>query len=119
MRKNNLPGVDWVLTGTHIHAYLLSRHQGDTEMTITFNVGQTYSDRSICDHNCIFSFTILARTAKTVTVEVSGQTVKRGLSVYEGVEQFKPFGSYSMCSIVNANDPDLSAVVHPAFATEG
>ncbi len=29
-------------------------------MTITFNVGQTYSDRSICDHNCIFSFTILA-----------------------------------------------------------
>jgi hypothetical protein len=82
-----------------------------------FNVGQTYSTRSIGDWNCIFSFTILARTAKSVTVNVSGKTVRRGLSVWEGVEQFKPFGSYSMCAIIDADDKDLSDVVHPAFVT--
>ena len=81
-----------------------------------FNVGQTYSTRSIGDWNCIFSFTILARTAKTVTVNVSGKTVKRGLSVWEDVEQFKPFGTYSMCAIISADDKDLSGVVHPAYA---
>lgn len=69
-----------------------------------FQVGQTYATRSICDHNCIFSFKILARTAKMVTIEVYGKTVKRGLSVFEGVEQFKPHGSYSFCTIIGADD---------------
>lgn len=73
-----------------------------------FNVGQTYSSRSICDWNCIFSFTILARSAKQVTVEVTGKTVKRGISVWEGVEQFKPFGSYSMATVITADARDLS-----------
>jgi hypothetical protein len=77
-------------------------------MTKQFQVGQTYFDRSICDYNCIFSFTILARTAKSVTVNVHGNTVRRGLNVYNGVEQFKPFGSYSMCTIIGA-DKELEA----------
>jgi hypothetical protein len=72
-------------------------------MTKSFQVGQTYFDRSICDYDCIFSFTILSRTAKQVTIQVHGKTVKRGLSVCDGVEQFKPFGSHSMCSIVTAD----------------
>lgn len=69
----------------------------------TFKVGKTYQTRSICDHDCIFSFTVLARTAKTVTVDVNGKTVRRGISIYEGVEQFKPFGTYSMCAIIGAD----------------
>lgn len=72
--------------------------------TAQFHVGRTYQTRSICDYDCIFSFTILARTAKTVTVKVNGNTVRRGLYLYEGVEQFKPFGSYSMCAIIGADD---------------
>ena len=27
----------------------------------------------------------------------------RGVSVFDGVEQFKPFGTYSMCAIVRAD----------------
>ena len=77
-------------------------------MTTQFQVGKTYSTRSICDHECIFSFTILARTAKSVTVKVSGKIVRRGLTIYDGVEQFKPFGSYSMCAVIGADDKDLS-----------
>ena len=62
-------------------------------MTATFEVGRTYSTRSICDYDCVHSFTILARTAKSVTVDVHGKTVRRGVRVSDGVEQFKPFGS--------------------------
>jgi hypothetical protein len=71
---------------------------------LKFELGKTYATNSICDSECIFSFKILARTAKQVTVEVHDKIVKRGLSVYEGVEQFKPFGTYSMCAIIGADD---------------
>lgn len=72
-------------------------------MTTQFEVGKTYATRSICDHDCIYSFTILARTPKSVTVKVSGETVRRGLKVWSGVEQFKPFGTYSMCAVISAD----------------
>lgn len=72
-------------------------------MTTQFQVGRTYFDRSAYDHDCIFKFEILGRTTKTVTINVHGKTVKRGLSIWNGVEQFKPYGSYSMCAIVGAD----------------
>jgi len=72
-------------------------------MTTTFQVGRTYFDRSACDYDCVFKFTILDRTAKSVVVNVHGKTKRRGLSIYEGVEQFRPFGSYSMCAVVRAD----------------
>jgi len=65
-----------------------------------FQVGKTYFARSICDYDCIHSFTILGRTAKSVTIAVRGKTVRRGLTSYDGIEQFKPFGSYSMCAVI-------------------
>lgn len=70
----------------------------------TFQVGHTYQTRSICDHECIFSFTILARTAKQVTINVHGKTVRRGVFIWDGIEQFKPFGTYSMCAIISADN---------------
>jgi hypothetical protein len=76
--------------------------------TTKFQVGRTYSTRSICDHECIYSFRILARTTKQVTVQVHDKIVKRGLAIWEGVEHFKPFGTYSMCAIIGADDLDLS-----------
>ena len=72
-------------------------------MTAKFQVGSTYATRSICDYDCIYRFTILSRTAKTVTVDVHGKTVRRGLNVWNDVEQFKPFGTYSMCAIISAD----------------
>jgi hypothetical protein len=72
-------------------------------MTHNFEVGKTYATRSICDHDTIFSFVIVARTAKTITTKVSGKIARRGISVYDGAEQFKPYGTYSMCPIISAN----------------
>lgn len=78
-----------------------------------FETGKTYSTRSICDHNCIFSITVISRTAKTIKTKCS-KTLR--VKEYDGNEQVKPFGSYSMCAIIGADDKDLSAVVHPAYA---
>lgn len=80
-------------------------------MTTAFVTGRTYSTRSIGDHDCIYSMTVLARTAKTVTVQMHGRAedpIQRRVSVWNGVEQVKPFGTYSMCAIIGADDPDLS-----------
>jgi hypothetical protein len=72
-----------------------------------FEVGQSYATRSLADYDCIHSFKILARTEKTVTTTVwsnGGKSVKRRISVWEGVESFKPFGTYSMCAVIYADE---------------
>lgn len=74
-------------------------------MAKQFEIGRTYSTRSICDYDTIFSFEILGRTAKTVTTKVSGKTVRRGVFLWDEVEQFRPYGTYSMCPIVSAEKP--------------
>lgn len=67
----------------------------------TFQAGKTYTTRSICDHNCIIRVAVVSRTAKTIKT-ADGKTLR--VSEYEGVEQVKPWGSYSMAPIVGAND---------------
>lgn len=64
-----------------------------------FQVGQTYTTRSACDHNCIFSLTVAARTAKTIKT-TDGKTLR--IAEYEGRELVKPEGSYSMAPTIRA-----------------
>lgn len=71
-----------------------------------FEVGKTYSCRSICNHECIYSYTVIARTEKMITVQ-SGSEVKRlriirGLSEIRNAESVYPEGKYSMCPIISA-----------------
>lgn len=68
-------------------------------MTNTFEAGKTYSTRSICDSECVVAITIASRTAKFVTT-TAGKRL--GVSVYDGAEQVKPWGSYSMAPIISA-----------------
>jgi hypothetical protein len=73
------------------------------EQMTTFQIGKTYTTKSICDSNCIFSFEVLKRTEKTITIkDIFGEIVKRGVYLYEGNEQCKPLGNYSMCPIISA-----------------
>ena len=73
----------------------------------TFEIGKTYSTRSICDHNCIFSYTVIARTAKTITITDGRETKKcriiKNLSEYRKAESIYPLGQYSMCPIISAD----------------
>lgn len=81
-------------------------------MSKQFEVGKTYSERFMSDYDSIASFTILARTAKTITTEVHGKRVVRRVRVasYDDTERFNPFGSYSMAMVVSAKDTDAPAV---------
>lgn len=75
-------------------------------MTTTFQIGQIYSARSACDHECIFYWTVTARTAKQITLEDRhGRVSKRGIRTYDGVEVCSPDGRYSMSPSIYANRP--------------
>jgi len=65
-----------------------------------FEAGRTYWTRSVVDHDHVIRVTVAKRTAKTITT-TAGKTLR--VSVYDGVEQVKPWGSYSMAPIVRAD----------------
>ena len=71
-----------------------------------FEVGKEYSMRSICDSNCIWSYTVTARTAQTITVTDGNKTLKlrviKKLSEYRGAETVYPLGQYSMAPMLSA-----------------
>jgi hypothetical protein len=75
-------------------------------MNKQFEVGKTYSTTSIGDSECWFSITVISRTAKTIRVKVQGQekTLRISPSYQDGHESVKPFGTYSMCCIIDASD---------------
>jgi hypothetical protein len=64
-----------------------------------FQTGKTYTTRSACDHNCVFSITVAKRTAKTITT-TSGKSLRVGS--YDGAEFVRPMGNYSMAPIIRA-----------------
>lgn len=71
--------------------------------TKAFETGKTYSTRSICDHDCIFRFSVVRRTAKTITFNYHGKEQTRGVRVVEGVEYCSPLGRYSMSPTIQAD----------------
>lgn len=72
-----------------------------------FEVGRTYSTRSLGDWDCIYTWTVVARTAKFVTTQYMADPPKRtGIYVYDGIERTRPFGDYSMAPSIGADRPD-------------
>ena len=71
-----------------------------------FEIGKTYTMKSICDHNCIWSYTVTARTAQTITVTDGNKTLKlrvnKRVSEYCNAETVYPLGSYSMAPSLSA-----------------
>lgn len=64
-----------------------------------FKAGETYTVKSICDQDCIFSITVEKRTAKTVTTS-NGKTLR--IFILDNIEKVKPLGSYSMAPTISA-----------------
>lgn len=73
-----------------------------------FEVNKTYSCRSICDYDCVWTYTVIARTASTVTLinnatgKVQKNRILAGISKYFGIETVHPLGTYSMCPSLSA-----------------
>ena len=74
----------------------------------TFEINKTYECRSIGDYDCVWHYTVVSRTAKTITVlSDKGETQKfriiKGLSEIRNAESVYPLGNYSMCPILSAD----------------
>lgn len=71
-----------------------------------FEIGGTYSMRSICDHNCVWTYTVTNRTAQTITITDGKKTQKcrisKKVSEYRGAETVYPLGQYSMAPALSA-----------------
>lgn len=76
-------------------------------MTKTFQVGKTYSTRSACDYDCVFSWTVISRTAKRMVLEDRHghqKTVGIGRYYTGDMESAKPQGTFSMCPVITPED---------------
>ncbi len=66
-----------------------------------FEVGKEYSMTSVCDHNCVWTYTVTARTAQTITISdgerVQKCRINKNTSAYRNAETVYPLGQYSMC----------------------
>ena len=72
-----------------------------------FEIGKTYSVRSICNHDCVWTYKVVDRTACTVTLKDDGGNtakfrISKKTSEYRGAESVYPLGNYSMCPILSA-----------------
>ncbi len=72
-----------------------------------FEVGKTYFCRSACDYECVWAFQVIARTPATITI--SGEDGVKTLRINKkeaerfGCEYARPFGRYSMCPTIAAD----------------
>ena len=73
-----------------------------------FEVGKSYSMRSACDHDCIWTYKVVKRTACTVILKDEyGKKmtcrINRKLTEFSKAECVLPLGSFSMNPILRAN----------------
>lgn len=70
-----------------------------------FEINKTYYTRSIGDHNCIISATIIKRTNKTITThdQLENRVKTFKVKVYNDTEYFMPWGTSSMCPSLSAD----------------
>lgn len=71
-----------------------------------FETGKTYTHGWIGDSNLFTSWTVIKRTAQTVTITDGKETktckIIKGLSEIRNAESVYPFGKYSMSPILSA-----------------
>jgi len=72
-----------------------------------FEIGRFYSCRSVCDHDCVWTYRILSRTDKTVTLAEArpGKDVQEKrfkIKVLDNTEIVWPEGRYSMAPMLRA-----------------
>lgn len=67
-----------------------------------FESGKSYFCRSACDHNCIWTYTVVRRTEKSIWIN-DGEKVKRcAVKQHDDSEYVFPLGRYSMAPVLTA-----------------
>jgi len=69
-----------------------------------FETGKSYFCRSVCDYDCVWTFKVIKRTAKSIWVKdaQNGETIRKAVKVWNNSETINPLGSYSMAPILRA-----------------
>ena len=67
-----------------------------------FEVGKSYYMRSICDHDCVWTYVVVKRSESTITLrDEFGKDkvcrISKKVSEYFGAECVHPLGVFSMC----------------------
>ena len=72
-----------------------------------FEVGKTYTMRSVCNQDACWTYTVTARTACTVTLTDGKETkrcrISKQTSQHRDAESVYPLGQYSMAPILSAD----------------
>lgn len=75
-----------------------------------FEIGKTYTMRSIGDHDCVWTYTVTKRTPKTITItdgkEIKTCRVNAKTSELFNAESIYPLGRYSMCPVLSADSEE-------------
>ena len=73
-----------------------------------FEIGKTYWMRSVCDYKCIWYCKIVSRTARFITMEVSGYVdpVRVIVTQWDDAEHCSPLGKYSMSPLLRAENEE-------------
>ena len=73
-----------------------------------FEVGNEYSMRSACDHNCVWTYTVIDRTEHTITItdgdKIQKCRISKRTSEYRDAETVLPLCRYSMCPMLSADN---------------
>ena len=72
-----------------------------------FIVGETYATSSVVDHELMYRFKVIGRTAQFVTLKEldnRGKEVRCKVHMYDGHESCFPKGRYSMCPVLFSTD---------------
>lgn len=87
-----------------------------------FEIGKTYTMASPCDRNCVWTYTVTKRTAKTITISDGTETktcrVNAQVSEDRNAETVFPMGRYSMCPALSADKEEMPEVQEPAEEAE-
>lgn len=74
----------------------------------TFEIGKSYSMHSPCDHECVWTYKVVERTACTLTLldvdtnKVRKCRISKLLTEWNKSETVLPLGNYSMAPVLTA-----------------
>ena len=79
--------------------------------TATFTPDHIYTATSACDSNCVWSFLVIKRTAKFITIQdvtfperPAEKHVRVGVKTGSDGEWAMPMGTFSMAPVISAAD---------------
>ena len=73
----------------------------------TFKINGTYRMASPCNQECVWTYTVIARTKATITItdgkQVQKCRINKQASEFRKAETVYPLGQYSMCPSLSAD----------------